>query len=200
MASPLPAWTGRYESARDGRSSNPDLIRNFNIYFLPGPTPIQPLEKRAVCIATQGLEITRWFPGAALQLEGTDALFSLVDSRKEHQFTSVLLHVNERIAESCTDRVDHSDRIFQDRLQLARRLGFSETDSSKEAILMDGYSTRVDRLKHVVITKHIEPRSFYQGRDGFEMYRDHPFADLRHCNATASGQIAFGLPHAGLAR
>jgi hypothetical protein len=36
--------------------------------------------------------------------------------------------------------------------------------------------------------------------DGFEMYRDHPFADLRHCNATASGQIAFGLPHAGLAR
>jgi len=38
----------------------------------------------------------------SLQLEGTDALFSLVDSRKEHQFTSVLLHVNERIAESCT--------------------------------------------------------------------------------------------------
>jgi hypothetical protein len=27
--------------------------------------------------------------------------------------------------------------------------------------------------------------------------RDHPFADLRHYNATASGQIAFGLPHAG---
>ena len=71
MASPLPAQTGRYESARHGRSSNPDLIRNFNIYFLPGPTPIQPLEKRAVCVATQGQEITRWFPGAALQLEGS---------------------------------------------------------------------------------------------------------------------------------
>ena len=82
MASPLPAQKGRYESARHGRSSNPDLIRNFNIYFLPGPTPIQPLEKRAVCVATQGQEITRWFPGAALQLEGTDPFsVSLIAAR-----------------------------------------------------------------------------------------------------------------------
>jgi hypothetical protein len=102
---------------RSAVSSNPDLICNLHIHFAPNSTPLQSFNKRGISVVAHGQEIAWRVPGTALQLEGTDALFSRIDSRNEDQFTPVFLYINRREAYSSTDAVDCGDRFLQSRLQ-----------------------------------------------------------------------------------
>jgi hypothetical protein len=77
-----------------GARSNPEIVPNFDIDFAPRPTPLQTFNKRAIGVTPRGSQVAELVPGFALQLEGKDALFSLVDRSKENQLTPPFICVD----------------------------------------------------------------------------------------------------------